>query len=839
MLDNGLGEGILPFKSNFLNVAGYRMHYLDEGQGEAVILLHGNPTWCFYYRKLVEELRKSFRVIVPDYIGCGLSDKPEREFRSIERVDQVQTLIDALKLNRFSVVMHDWGGAIGTMLSIRNKGVINKLIYFNTVLTEIQSLPFFIRLAANPWVGKFFTQYSSMFLQLLTNFGAVKKLPDEIKRGYLYPYLSRAKRSAIWGFVNEIPFSKTHPTYIEMMQVAENLPELKNIPVQIIWGIQDPCFHTGILRKFARHFPQAKILEFANAGHLVLEDEPERASEAVKNFLLGHNNLENVGLIKEPKSLFEAFVKHTQERPFSDAVVSPVFQDNKLLFEHINFKELSSVVNQYMRGLAGLGLVKDDRVLLFVPPGRDFLALSYAIMGLGAVPVFIDPGMGVENVYKCVEDAQPAAFIGVPRAFALQIMNRRIFKRLKFSLCTRSLWPFGVKGLNYLEQFSTAAIDPREPSSTAIIAFTSGATGRPKGVLLSQSTMLREVEIIRQELEVQAGKLDMPLLPIFSLFNLALGIGSVIPPVNPAAPLSLNPSKLVWILNSLNISYSFGSPTLWSKIAAYCIRTGRTLGNLENILMAGAPVSKKVIAAVQGVLPQGQVYTPYGATEALPVSVTNAEEVLGRRDEAAVSGEHGTFVGRIVTGLQVRIISPQDGVISQISDATILPPYKIGEVIVKGENVSSEYLNLPEANAKSKIKDADGIWHRMGDMGYFDSKGNLYFCGRKAHMIKLAQKTYYSIPTESIFNAHPKVRRSALVDLSGEVGIVIEPLLEAFPKSKKAKAQFIDELMRLARLDPITADIRKIFFHPSFPVDARHNAKIFRDRLGVWARKQP
>ena len=180
----------------------------------------------------------------------------------------------------------------------------------------------------------------------------------------------------------------------------------------------------------------------------------------------------------------------------------------------------------------------------------------------------------------------------------------------------------------------------------ALIAFTSGATGKPKGVIFTDKMVQAQLDIFKNQFGMEEGKKDLPLLPIFSLFNLANGICSVFPPMDSSKPLSVEPQKIVRILDDLALDYSFGSPTLWNKIAVYCIRSKSNLGTLKKIFMAGAPVSQKVISTVQRVLTNGEIYTPYGATEALPVTLVSAGEILNQAPVASRTGEQGTLVGK-------------------------------------------------------------------------------------------------------------------------------------------------------------------------------------------------
>ncbi|MFM8537706.1 MAG: alpha/beta fold hydrolase, partial [Planctomycetaceae bacterium] len=228
------------------------MHFVDEGHGPVVVCLHGNPTWGFLFRNLVASLRHRYRVIVPDHVGCGLSARPAAVlFRAADRIDHLEELFDELGIGSFSLVMHDWGGPIGTGLAVRRPNDVERLVYFNTTLADTDLLPGIIRRAASPLIGRMLTQHTMHFVKLLTSLGVVHSLPREIKQGYHHPYQTPAARQAIWGFVRDIPFSQSHPTAPLMQEMIAGLPALADKPVKIIWGMRDPCFHPGILRRVA------------------------------------------------------------------------------------------------------------------------------------------------------------------------------------------------------------------------------------------------------------------------------------------------------------------------------------------------------------------------------------------------------------------------------------------------------------------------------------------------------------------------------------------------------------------------------------------------------------
>ncbi len=856
-------DQVLPFQSRFVTVAGYRMHYVDEGSGPVVLLLHGNPTWCFFYRNVIRELKDSFRLIAPDFLGMGLSDRtPGVKFRAIDRINQLEEFVNALGLSRFSIVMHDWGGPLGTGFIQRRLASVDRIIYLNTTLTETEILPGFIKLAATPIIGKTMTRHTDTFVRMTTSVGAFRKLTPEVVSGYRAPYTTRQRRDAIWDFVADIPFGPEHPTYTEMVTIASALPEVAKKPVKIIWGLKDPCFHREMLSKVAAHFPNAELVEIPDASHLVLDDAPQIAIPAIREFLSRPSEAlgpSAAGALDREQGrihvVYDQVMRIAQDTPHLSAVIVPRWvrdplNGSALHYAHTTYGDLAKLVNQYQRGLSELGLAPGDRVLMLVSPGADFLALAIAVMGRGATPVFVDPGIGLEKLSRCIQDAAPHAFIGSPKAHLLRFLKRSLFHRLKFHV-TASEWAFtGGYSLGFFKRFANAAVkpvplpvlttdNPLKAHDAALIAFTSGATGTPKGVVFTNQMLAHQIGIIRDVLGQRSGTRDLTLLPIFSLYNVALGVASVFPRMPVGKPLSLDAGQVVKLVGDLAIESSFGSPTLWHKIAEYSLRTRVVLNSVQRVFMAGAAVPRTTLELVKQVCPRGEAATPYGATEALPVTYIAASELTTTQWEPAVTGEQGTPVGRLVPGIELRIVRSTEAPIAGIEQTETLPVGEIGEILVRGVTVSPEYLHRIDANKTGKIRDGASFWHRMGDVGYVDSRGYLYYCGRKSHSVYTQEKVFHSVPVEDIFNQLPQVRRSALVAVRGgvEPAIVIEPYPQFFPEPGQQTEVFTAKLLECAQAHPLTQGIAKFFFHRSFPVDARHNAKIYRDQLGEWAEK--
>ena len=847
-----------PFASRFVTVGGHRMHYVDEGSGPVVVCLHGNPTWGFLFRNLVASLRHEFRVIVPDHVGCGLSDRPrDALFRAADRIAHLEEFLDRLGVGGFSLVMHDWGGPLGTGLAVRRAERVERLVYFNTTLAETDLLPAMIRRAAAPVIGRLLTQHTARFVSLLTSLGASRPLPEEVRQAYHRPYRTAESRRAIWGFVRDIPLSRSHPTAALMDDLVARLPAVAGKPVRLVWGMRDPCFHPGILDRVAARFPGADIVRIPDASHLVLEDAASESTAAVHDFLRPLVPVAAAAPAVTPRpasvaehsapagsrpaagsGLYGSLQAAAAAAPWVSAVTKVSFPrwSRRPHYDAIDFAALAARIDAYERGLTEAGLRAAERVIMLVRPGVDFLALSYAVMGRGAVPVFIDPGMGVDAVVACMREAAPTGFIGVPRAHLLRLKAADVFRSLRFCVVAGRVSLFGATPLRRLRRPVAARPEPvsRQADDPALVAFTSGATGRPKGVVFTNRMLTEQLAVFRGQFGFRGGEQDLPLLPVFSLFTAALGVGSIFPPLDPSRPLSLVPAQIIRVMRDLGNQTSFGSPALWTKLADYCRRTGTSLPNLRRVFMAGAPVSPATIELVRNACPQAESFTPYGATEALPVTLAAAADLRGLEPIAALTGEQGTPVGQAIEGVSLRVVQPVD----DPAGATLVdcPERTIGEIVVSGGTVSREYLARPEANAASKILESGRVWHRMGDMGYLDGAGRLWFCGRKAHVVTTPDRVHHSVPVENVFNRHPEVRRTALIAVDGRPALAVEPLSRR--PGADARRRLAAELRALGADDPVTAAITSFYFHESFPVDARHNAKIFRDRLAEWAATQ-
>jgi acyl-CoA synthetase (AMP-forming)/AMP-acid ligase II len=521
--------------------------------------------------------------------------------------------------------------------------------------------------------------------------------------------------------------------------------------------------------------------------------------------------------------LAEQAVQH----PESAAVRAPFgrLPDGAIRYVERSFSQLDVEASATAHYFAERGIVRGTRVLLMVKPGLDLIRIVFALFRMGAVPIVIDPGMGLRRFLRCVRHSQPEAVVGIPAAIWVSRLFRPSFRAVSIKLTVGSSFE---KSIGHFAQKGDFPVVNSAEDELAAVLFTSGSTGPAKGVCYAHGMFVAQVEAIRTQYGIQPGEVDLPMLPVFALFNPALGMCTVVPEMNPSRPATVDPEKIVRAIQQNLITNSFGSPALWTKIARYCEANSVTLPSVRRILMAGAPVPPALMRQMEAIIPNGEIHTPYGATEALPVSSISSTEVLQQTAARTAQGE-GTCVGRPLPAVDVRIIEPVDGPIATLDESVKLDVGAIGEIIVRGPSVTRGYDKRADADADSKIMDGARYWHRMGDLGWIDADGQLWFCGRKVERVLTSGGPLYTDCCEAIFNMHPRVFRSALIDRGGgRPAIVVEPEAGAYPRNRSQRAEFIDSLRAIALSHSMTSGIDTFFFEKSFPVDVRHNAKIHR-----------
>lgn len=549
--------------------------------------------------------------------------------------------------------------------------------------------------------------------------------------------------------------------------------------------------------------------------------------------------------------------------PHQRAVVFPAGRDatGRVMYTHFTFQQLDDESDRLARGLVRVGVTPGTRLVLMVRPSLEFIALTFALFKVGAVVVLIDPGMGGRRVFRCLDQVEPQGFVAIPLVHAARVLSFGRYRSARFNVTVGKRWfwsgetyaslraspPLFLGGAGGGDTPSTSTptfdIARTKPTDPAAIIFTSGSTGPAKGVVFEHGMFAAQVDWIRDYYDIQPGEIDLPGFPLFALFNAAMGVTTVIPDMDPTRPAQVNPQRILEAIENQGVTQAFGSPAIWNRVGRYCETAGITIRSLRRVLSAGAPVPVPVLERMRQALvsPGADLHTPYGATEALPVCSISATEVLTHTAEKTQQGA-GTCVGKPLPQIRLRIVAMTEGPIASLDAVRELRAGEIGEIIVNGAVVTREYFRQPDATRNAKIPDGDGFWHRMGDVGYLDEAGALWFCGRKAHVVETEHGRLFTDCCEPIFNAHPRVFRTALVGVGEKPRqlpvIVVEPEAGHFPHDSEVAASFVRELSALAAENAITRGIDQFLFHPSLPVDVRHNVKINREELADWATRQ-
>ncbi|MES2858314.1 MAG: fatty acid CoA ligase family protein [Pseudomonadota bacterium] len=544
----------------------------------------------------------------------------------------------------------------------------------------------------------------------------------------------------------------------------------------------------------------------------------------------------------EACNIAAALPRMARERPHQVAMRCP---GRKGRYDVVlTYTQLDARSDAIAAGLARRGIIRGTRTVVMLRPTPEFFLVMFALFKAGAVPVLVDPGIDRRALRQCLDDAQPEAFIGIPLALgAKALLGWAKTSRVRISSGRRA-W-FADASLAEVERAGANAgpqLAPSHPDDVAAVLFTSGSTGVPKGVVYRHRHFVAQVAMLREAFGIEAGGIDLPTFPPFALFDPALGLTSIIPDMDPTRPARANPRKLHAAIARFAVDQLFGSPALLRVLAGH----GEKLPTIKRVTSAGAPVPPDVVARMLELLPpDARLWTPYGATECLPVAVIEGRELLTLRTRTDAGA--GTCVGRAVAGNTVRIIRIDDGEVPQWSDALLAGAGEVGEITVAGPATTDAYFNRDAQTRLAKIREAlpDGgerIVHRMGDLGWIDGEGRLWFCGRKSQRVVMdALTTLCTEQVEPVFNTHPDVARTALVGV-GEPGakraLLCVELMHGVDAAQWPRIQ--RELRHIGNGLVHTAKVEAFLHHRHpFPVDIRHNAKIGREKLALWAARQP
>ena len=537
------------------------------------------------------------------------------------------------------------------------------------------------------------------------------------------------------------------------------------------------------------------------------------------------------------------------EKPDELAVAVQKSRGGQLNYDEIDFKSLDQKSDAIAHALHAYGIKAGMKTVLMVTPSIDFFALTFALFKAGIVPILVDPGMGIKNLKQCFIESSPDAFIGITKAH----LARKLFGWGKSSVklvltvggsdllaCLTGQMSLNRLLKRYEEHLAYPMVKLADNAMAAIL-FTSGSTGVPKGVVYSHKMFEAQISVLKNDYGITKGERDLATFPLFSLFAPALGMTSIVPDMDASKPITANPAHIFAAIEKYQCTNLFANPALIDVLARAGNKTGHKLPSIQRVISAGAPATLSSIASFSCLLnPDVEVLTSYGATESLPLTKIGSKALLSTAHVTDAGG--GVCVGWPVKGVDIDIIKISDDMIPHWSavlrQELTLGINQIGEIVVKGPMVSQAYYNRASATRLAKITDNQEVRHRMGDLGYLDEQGKLWMCGRKTHRVEAIGQVFFSIPCERIFNTHAKVKRTALVvvEFNGEK----RPLLcvELEKGVKLSTKQLFTQLKTIGASHAQTKNITDFLIHPDFPVDVRHNAKIFREKLAVWAQKR-
>jgi acyl-CoA synthetase (AMP-forming)/AMP-acid ligase II len=546
--------------------------------------------------------------------------------------------------------------------------------------------------------------------------------------------------------------------------------------------------------------------------------------------------------------VFKNLVSHLGETAKRSPDQIAVYSDSDSNFKERNFKELYQDVGKCADILRKKGLVPGQKALLFVKPGYELTVLAFSLIYLGVVPVIIDPGMGFRSVLSCIRSTKPDALLGIPLVMWISFIFRKSFKTVRTKVAISK--KFFVNNILSAPLGSDYPQVVTQADQLAAIVFTSGSTGSPKGVKYLHKNFDSQVDSLRTNFNIAPGEIDLATLPIFSLFNPALGVTTIIPQMDPRKPASANPKLLVQAIKNHAVTTAFASPVIGKKIADYCIEHHVELPSLKRIFLAGAPSPPSLIEKLSQILVQGKVIVPYGATEALPVSFATAQQI--RKSQESILAGQGSCLGIPAPGVTVKIFPSLGPALSpRLAENGELSQGEVGEICVAGDIVTQGYYRMPGATVDARFSYNNQTFHRMGDLGYFDQKNRLRFLGRKAECVKTKYGPLETERCEPMINAMSGIKKSALIGIGDtteqEPCIVVEPA-NANPSIEEKKVLSTKILQVLHSSFP-KMKFKRVFWESTIPVDARHNAKIHRlslsrkwhrlvnekDQTGIWA----
>ncbi len=829
---------------------------LPEGTPEPIgtlLCVHGNPSWSYLWRRIVDQPPEGWRVVAIDHLDMGFSERTGTVRPLAQRVDDLDSLTDALGLtgpgNTAPVVTvaHDWGGPISLGWVLRHVDQMAGVVLSNTAVHQpaSASAPTAIRAARLPGVLPAVTSRTRTFIRAGL-FLSRPVPPPEVRAGFYAPYSEAGRRDAIEDFVADIPLDPDDVSAQTLDAIAAGLGALADIPVLLLWGPRDPVFSDLYLRDLIGRLPHADVHRYEGSSHFVAEDAPTFAADVAtwvrsRSLLADQDAGAATGKDAPPvpdsgRALWAGISERAAD-PATSRTPAVTALGPTGVTGAISFAELDERVTRVAAGLAAIGVRPGDRVALLVPPGTDLTAVLYGIWRAGVVAVVVDAGLGVRGMRVALRSAGPAYVVGTAKGLAAARLMGTGAQLISVGPLPKSARRgLGVRwSLAEIEGRGAGVQPPDAPSAgdPAVIAFTSGATGPAKGVLYLHGQLQAQREQLAALYSITPTDRLVAAFGPFALFGAALGIPSAVPDMNLTAPRTLTARAMGDAAAAIDATMVFASPAALANVVATAddvSPNGRSaLSRVRLLLSTGAPVPAETLHAMSRLLPVAEAHAPYGMTEVLPV----ADIDLVGLDDAGLG--NGVCVGRPVPGVQVEL-APLDAEGLPRAERTTAPDVT-GEVCVRADHTKARYDRLWVTDRAATPSPG---WHRTGDVGHFDSDGRLWIEGRLVHVIVTAEGPVTPVGIERRVEAVPGVRRAAVVGVGprGAAQVVVVVELAGIRRSGLAPASLRDSVRAAAADTPgRVPGIAAVLVVQTLPVDIRHNSKIDRVAVGRWAQR--
>lgn len=821
-------DGLDPAWSRLVRVpvtdgVGRTWHVLDNRVTDprlTLVCVHGNPSWSYLYRNLLAGAPAGVRVVAVDQLEMGYSERAGTVRRLATRVDDLCELTDELGIEgQVVTVAHDWGGPISLGWAQRHLAQLSGVVLMNTAVHQPAGSPApgLIRLARSRPVLQNVTVKTTGFIR--GAFEMSRPRPSAgVRRGFLAPYDTAERRAAIAEFVADIPLEPEHPSADALEAIAAGLADLHDVPALLLWGSKDKVFSDLYLHDLESRLPHADVHRYAHAAHFVSEDAD--AVGAIVDWVGSLGGPVSASSTASPPSTLLG----THGDLAGKLAVAEMTGDTPT----VTFAEFAELVEATARGLAGWGVLPGDRVALMIPPGVDLAVSLYACWRAGAVIVLIDSGLGPSGMNAAIKAAHPAHLIGIPKALgAARVMNwpgRR--------LSSSAISPTQRRVLGAETDMASIRSSPGELPSTpssddvAAVVFTSGATGPSKGVVYSHGQLEAQRDALTGVYGITTDDRLVAAFAPFALYGPAMGLSSVVPDMDVAAPGTLTAAALGDAAVKVDATMVFASPAALANVVStqseLTAEHRAAFAAVHTLLSAGAPIRPALLRAMADLFPNANAHTPYGMTECLPVASIDLTAI-----EAATGGD-GVCVGPPIDGVEVRIRS-LDSVgrpTGELTDEVDV----LGEVVVRAAHARLGYDRLWHTQFAASQPLG---WHSTGDVGHLDSDGRLWIGGRIGHVIATVGGAVTPVRSEQQIESIDGVELAAVVGV-GPRGVQQLVAVIVTGSSGRAPRPATLELVDAVRA-AVDLDVAAVFDVPELPVDRRHNSKIDRSRVARWA----